>query len=137
MSQSAKDLVRGLYESDFFNDSSILKKFLHQDAELYWNASTGFSKMTYDDLADMSSEMGKSFISLRCSISHLISEDDKVSARLTYYIKTVENPDEEVGIIHFMAIWELKDGLLYRGYQISQPSDDDPQNNDAHIRIKS
>ena len=85
----------------------------------------------------MSSEMGKSFISLRCSISHLISEDDKVSARLTYYIKTVENPDEEVGIIHFMAIWELKDGLLYRGYQISQPSDDDPQNNDAHIRIKS
>ncbi|MDP5045060.1 nuclear transport factor 2 family protein [Leeuwenhoekiella sp. W20_SRS_FM14] len=137
MSKSAKDLVRGLYESDFFNDSSVLKQYLHKDAELYWNASTGFSKMTYKDITEMSSEMGKSFISLRSSITHLLADKDQVSIRLTYYIKTVENPEEEVGIIHFMAIWELKDGLLYKGYQISQPSDQDPQNLDAHIRIKS
>ena len=136
MSKSAKDLVRGLYESDFFNDSSVLKKYLHKDAELYWNASTGFSKMTYKDISDMSSEMGKSFVSLRSSITHLMAEDNQVSIRLTYYIRTVENPEEEVGIIHFMAIWELKNGLLYKGYQISQPSDQDPQNLDAHIRIK-
>ena len=137
MSKSPKDLVRGLYESDFFNDSSVLKKYLHSEAELYWNASTGFSKMTYSDIASMSSEMGKSFISLRSSVTHLIEEDNQVSIRLTYYIKTVENPEEEVGIIHFLAIWELKDGLLYRGYQIRQPSDEDPHNLDAHIRIKS
>ena len=137
MSTSAKELLKGLYESDFFNDPTVLKKYLHQDAELYWNASTGFSKMTYDDISNMSKEMGKSFISLRSSISHIISEGNTASIRLTYYIKTVENPDEEVGIIHFMAMWELKDGLLYRGYQISQPSDEDPLNIDAHIRIKS
>ncbi|WP_028375317.1 hypothetical protein [Leeuwenhoekiella sp. MAR_2009_132] len=137
MSKSAKDLVRGLYESDFFNDSSVLKQYLHKDAELYWNASTGFSKMTYKDITEMSSEMGKSFISLRSSITHLLADKNQVSIRLTYYIKTVENPEEEVGIIHFMAIWELKDSLLYKGYQISQPSDQDPQNLDAHIRIKS
>ncbi|MAW95352.1 MULTISPECIES: nuclear transport factor 2 family protein [unclassified Leeuwenhoekiella] len=137
MSKSAKELLKGLYESDFFNDPTVLKKYLHKDAELYWNASTGFSKMTYDDLSVMSKEMGKSFISLRSSISHLIEEGDTGSIRLTYYIKTVENPEEEVGIIHFMAMWELKDGLLYRGYQISQPSDEDPLNIDAHIRIKS
>ncbi|MFI8379791.1 nuclear transport factor 2 family protein [Leeuwenhoekiella sp. NPDC079379] len=137
MSKSAKDLVRGLYESDFFNDSSVLKQYLHKDAELYWNASTGFSKMTYKDITEMSSEMGKSFISLRSSITHLLADKDQVTIRLTYYIKTVENPEEEVGIIHFIAIWELKDGLLYRGYQISQPSDQDPQNLDAHTRIKS
>ena len=137
MSKSAKQLLRGLYESDFFNDPNVLKQFLHEEAELYWNASTGFSKMTYNDLSDMSLEMGKSFISLRSSISHLIAEGDTASIRLTYYVKTVENPEEEVAIIHFLAIWELKDGLLYRGYQISQPSDEDPTNIDAHIRIKS
>ena len=137
MSTTAKELLKGLYESDFFNDPTVLKKYLHKEAELYWNASTGFSKMTYDDLSQMSKEMGKSFISLRSSVSHIVEEGDTASIRLTYYIKTVENPDEEVGIIHFMAIWELKDGLLYRGYQISQPSDEDPLNTDAHIRIKS
>ena len=49
----------------------------------------------------------------------------------------IENPDEEVSTIHFMAIWELKEGKLYRGYQISQPSDEDPLNTDAYSRIKS
>lgn len=137
MSLTGKELVRGLYESDFFNDVSLLEKYLHPEAELYWNASTGFSKMTYSDIATMSSEMGRSFISLRPSVSHVLEDGNTVSIRLTYYVKTIENPDEEVGIIHFMAIWELKDGKLYKGFQISQPSDDDPQNIDAHSRIKS
>lgn len=137
MSKSGKDIVRSLYESDFLNDTSILKKYLHPDAELYWNASTGFSKMTYADIASMSNEMGKSFISLRHSVSHVMQDGDQVCIRLTYYLKTIENPDEEVGTIHFMAIWELKDGKLFKGYQISQPSDEDPQNIDAHKRIKS
>ncbi|WP_416442087.1 nuclear transport factor 2 family protein [Leeuwenhoekiella sp. A16] len=137
MSKSGKDIVRGLYESDFLNDASILKKYLHPDAELYWNASTGFSKMTYRDIASMSSEMGRSFISLRPSVSHVMEDGDQVCIRLTYYLHTIENPEEEVAIIHFMAIWELKDGKLYKGYQISQPSDEDPQNTDAYKRIKS
>ncbi|MGB3773840.1 MAG: nuclear transport factor 2 family protein [Leeuwenhoekiella sp.] len=137
MSTSAKNMVRGLYSSDFLNDPSVLNKFLHKDAELYWNASTGFSKLTTADISKMSTEMGRSFISLRPSITHTFQEDQQVCIRVTYYVKTIENPDEEVAIIHFMAIWELKEGKLYRGYQISQPSDDDPANVDAHSRIKS
>lgn len=137
MSRTAKQMVRGLYTSDFMNDPSVMKKFLHDEAELYWNASTGFSKLTTADLSKMSTEMGRSFISLRASISHILEDGDQVSIRLTYYVKTIENPDEEVAIIHFIAIWELKDGKLFRGYQISQPSDDDPLNIDAHNRIKS
>ena len=137
MSKSAKDLVKGLYTSDFLNDPSVLEKYLHKDAELYWNASTGFSKLTYNDIARMSTDMGRSFISLRPSITHVLEDGDKVSIRFTYYVQTIENPGEEVAIIHFMAIWELKAGKLYKGYQISQPSDDDPTNVDAHSRIKS
>lgn len=137
MSTSAKKMVRGLYNSDFLNDPSVLNKYLHKDARLMWNASTGFSKLTMADISKMSTEMGKSFISLRPSITHILEDKDQVCIRVTYYVKTIENPDEEVAIIHFMAIWELKDGKLYKGYQISQPSDDDPLNIDAHSRIKS
>lgn len=137
MSKSAKDLVKGLYTSDFLNEPSILEEYLHKDAELYWNASTGFSKLTYPDIAKMSTDMSRSFISLRPSITHVLEDGDQVCIRFTYYVQTIENPDEEVAIIHFMAIWELKEGKLYKGYQISQPSDDDPGNVDAHSRIKS
>ncbi|MAZ29517.1 MAG: hypothetical protein CL868_20885 [Cytophagaceae bacterium] len=137
MSKSGKELVRDMYESDFFNDPTILQDYLHPEAELYWNASTGFSKMTYSDLDNMSKEMGRGLISLRPSVTHVLEDGDKVCIRLTYYLKTIENPDEEVSTIHFMAIWELKEGKLYRGYQISQPSDEDPLNTDAYSRIKS
>lgn len=137
MSTSAKKMVRDLYASDFLNDPSVLTKYLHKDAQLFWNASTGFSKLTTADISKMSTEMGRSFISLRPSITHVLEDKEQVCIRVTYYVKTIENPDEEVAIIHFMAIWELKDGKLYKGYQISQPSDDDPSNIDAHSRIKS
>lgn len=136
MNISGKELVRGLYESDFLNDVSILSEYLHPQAELNWNASTGFSKMNYADIASMTEEMGKSFISLRPSISHVLEENGLVSIRLTYYMQTIENPFEDVAIIHFLAIWELKDGKLYKGYQMSLPSDEDPSNVDAYIRIK-
>ncbi len=137
MSKSPKDLVKGLYTSDFLNDPAILEEYLHPDAELYWNASTGFSKLFYNDIAKMSTDMGRSFISLRPSITHVLEDGDQVCIRFTYYLQTIESPGEEVAIIHFMAIWELKEGKLYKGYQISQPSDDDPANVDAHSRIKS
>ncbi|MGB5942747.1 MAG: nuclear transport factor 2 family protein [Leeuwenhoekiella sp.] len=137
MSKTPGQLVRELYESDFLNDPEILHNYLHPEAELFWNASTGFSKMSFEDISSMSSQMGKSFISLRASISHVVDDGKNVSIRLTYYVKTIENPEEEVAIIHFIAIWEVKDGKLHKGYQISQPSDEDPLNIDAEYRIKS
>jgi hypothetical protein len=43
-----------------------------------------------------------------------------IAVRYSHYIKTIENPREEMLLAHFMVIWELKDDKLYRGYQISQ-----------------
>ena len=43
-----------------------------------------------------------------------------VSLRYQHYIKTIENPREEMLLANFMVLWELKDNLLHRGYQMSQ-----------------
>ncbi|WGK64423.1 nuclear transport factor 2 family protein [Croceiramulus getboli] len=136
MKSTAKQIVEGFYKSNFFNDPELLEKYVHPDVELYWNAATGFSKMTYSDLDRMITEMSKSFISLRPSITHVLQDGDQVAIRYTYYVRTIENPDEEMVIIHFIAIWELKDGKMYRGYQISQPADEDPENLEAYKKIK-
>jgi hypothetical protein len=29
---------------------------------------------------------------------------------------------------HFIAIWEIKDGKMFKGYQISQAADETPEN---------
>ncbi len=56
--------------------------------------------------------------------------------RYKYYIKTPENPDEELGIAHFIAIWEVKDNKLYHGYQVNQPVTDMDDTSESYHRVK-
>jgi hypothetical protein len=128
MSFSEKKLVEEFYTSNFYKNSNNVKEYLHPDAELFWNSGAGFHKMFYKDILMLSEEMSKSFESLRAEISHLLQDGDHVTIRFTYHIKTIENPDEEIPMAHFIAIWKIKDQKLYKGYQISQPGDETPDN---------
>lgn len=128
MSLIDKKLVKEFYTSNFYKDPEEVKMYLHPEAELYWNSSAGFNKMNFSDVLNMSSEMSKTFESLRAEISHLLYDKNEVTIRLTYHIRTVENPEEEIPMAHFIAIWEIKDGKMFKGYQISQPADETPEN---------
>ncbi len=127
MSNTAKDIVRSFYETDLIHNSKAFSKYLHPDIELFWNSSFGFNKKGFEDIVAMFSQMALSFETFRCEISHLIAEGDHVTARYTYFAKTIEAPEKEEAIAHFITIWELKDGKLYKGYQISQQGDNTPE----------
>lgn len=127
MSISPKSIVSGFYTSDFFNESDNVKKYLHPEMELFWNARTGYSHMNREDILTMTSEASKSFDSVRCDITHLLEEGENVTIRFTYFVRMIEDPNEEVPVAHFMAIWKLKDGQMHRGYQMSQPVDENKE----------
>lgn len=127
MSLSKKKLVEYFYTSDFLNPGE-LENYLHPEAKLYWNSSEGFSLMNYEDLKKLSVEMSRSYTSMRASVSHLLKDKNNVTIRFTYHVRTVENPDEEITLGHFMAIWTIEDGKMKNGYQISQPGDENPEN---------
>ena len=127
MAKSNKKIVSDFYNSDFFNESENIDKFLHPDMELYWNAGTGYSHLNINGLRNMAAEAGKSFDAVRPEITHLFSDGNQVTIRFTYFVTTIENPEKENPIAHFMAIWELKEGLLYKGYQMSQPLEEDKE----------
>jgi hypothetical protein len=42
--------------------------------------------------------------------------------RYSHFVKTIENPREEMLLAHFISIWQIKDNKLYKGYQMSQLS---------------
>ncbi len=128
MASSEKALVESFYTSEFYKDPSQVSKHFHPDAELFWNSSAGFNKMGVKDLEEICTEMAKSFEYIRPEISHLLQDDKSVTIRITFYTKTIENPDEEIPLTHMVAIWEIKDGKMYKGYQMSQPADDSPDN---------
>lgn len=135
MSLTIKDCVREFYSSDFFKDPASVKEYLHPEAQLFWNSSAGFHKLGFSEVADLSKELSQSFENLRADISHLLSDGNYVTIRFTYYVRTVENPDEELPMAHFIAIWECKDGKMFKGHQISQQADDSPENLDSFLPI--
>lgn len=128
MSLNPKKVLENFYTSNFYKNPEEVKIYLHPEAELFWNNSAGFNKMNYDDILKLSKGMSESFDSLRAEISHLLKDKDQVTIRFTYHVRTVENPDEEIPLAHFIAIWQIKDDKLYKGYQISQQADESPEN---------
>jgi hypothetical protein len=135
MSLEPKDCVAKFYSSDFYRDPSLVKEYLHPDAHLFWNSSAGFNKLDFQGILSIAQELSKSFSSLRADISHLLSDKDHVTIRFTYYVSTVENDEEELPMAHFIAIWEMKDGKMYKGHQISLQADDSPENLNSFLPI--
>ncbi|MFD2518804.1 nuclear transport factor 2 family protein [Salinimicrobium flavum] len=136
MSLEPKECVEKFYSSDFYRDPETIRKYLHPEAELFWNSSAGFHKLGFQEICDISKELTKSFESLRTDVSHLLADGDMVTIRFTYYVKTIENPDEELPMAHFIAIWQVKDGKMFKGHQISQQADDSPENLDSFLPSK-
>ncbi len=136
MSKSAKEIVRSFYSSDILKDNSVLTRFFHPDVVLIWNSSDGLTIMHYDDLISFFTEIRRTYHDLRVDVSHILEDDNYVTIRYKYYVKTIENPDEELGISHFIAIWEIKDGQFYRGYQVSQPVTDLDDTTESYHKVK-
>ena len=136
MSNRAKEIVRDFYRSDILRDETVMKRFFHPELVLIWNSANGLSIMHYDDIINFFGEVRRSYDDLRLEVSHLRADDNHVTIRYKYYIRTMENPDEELGIAHFIAIWEVKDDKLYRGYQVSQPVTDKDDTNESYHRVK-
>ncbi|NGY37002.1 nuclear transport factor 2 family protein [Flavobacterium sp. XN-5] len=117
---TAKELVQSFYKSDALIDSAVLKEYLHADILVDWNNSTGFVQLNYDALINLSEELGRAFVRSKIRISHIIEENDMITVRYSHFVKTIENPREEMLMAHFISIWQIKDNKLFRGHQMSQ-----------------
>jgi predicted SnoaL-like aldol condensation-catalyzing enzyme len=117
---TVKKIVQDFYKSDVLLDSEKVQNFLHPDIVLEWHSSKGYHKLKYDQIIDLSKEFSKSYIRSKSRISHILVKGNMVSVRYAHYVKTIENPREEMLLAHFMVIWELKDNKLFHGFQMSQ-----------------
>ncbi|NEV94257.1 ester cyclase [Psychroflexus sp. YR1-1] len=118
-----KTLVTNFFTSKYYKNLADFEKYIHPDLKIDWNSSKGFFQFDYEKFKAMSLEMGKSFENMSPEFSHLIEENDKVCARFTYNVETMESQDL-IGLADFFSVWEIKNNQLYRGYIMSQPCDD-------------
>lgn len=115
----AKQVVQQYYNSGALRNSGNID-FIHDELQLKWHSSKGYLELDKSDYTALAAEMNKSYSSSRLDISHMIAEGDAVTVRYTHYVNTIENPNEEMVLAHFVVIWEVKDGKLYKGYLMSQ-----------------
>ncbi len=116
----SKKLVQDFYKSDALINSEIMATYLHPEIILDWQSSTGFKQLNFHDILSLTTELSKAYVRSKAKVSHVLKEGNLLTVRYSHYIKTIENPREEMLLAHFMVIWEVKDDKLYRGYQISQ-----------------
>ena len=132
---SAKEIVKAFYDLDLAKDEGILSHF-HNDCELKWHSSKGYTKLDINGMQNMLEGVKQSFHSFKYRLSHLLEDDNMVTARYTIYVTTIERPDKEDALAHFISIWEVKDGKLYKGYEVSQLSDDSSESLNSYAEIK-
>lgn len=124
----AISLLEKFYNADVTNNESLVEDFFHKDCELHWNSSNGFSLLRYDDILKFFEGVRASYNSMRFVHTHLFASGSQVTSRHHLYAQTIEQPNEEVLLAHFIAIWEVKDDKLYRCYEISQLADEQTLN---------
>lgn len=118
-----KELVKSFYDSDLANSSDAIDRCFHKDCILNWHSSKGFNALNFNGLKSVFEEISKAYQTVRFDISHLLQDDNSVIIRYTSYATTFENPDEEIALAHFISIWEVKDGKIIKGHQLSQLAD--------------
>ena len=128
MSNTTKAIVEKFYHWNAAEDIESTKAVLHDDVELFWNSTKGFRKYGKQQIIDLISDIKKEYKSIRVETSHFITDKNRAAVRLTYYVEPFEAPEEEIPLVHFMAIWEIKDGQLYKGYEMSHLADEHPDN---------
>ena len=133
---SPKEVVKAFYESDFANDSHIISKYIHEECQLHWNSSTGYRVKDYEGLVAFFKNINATYNSLKTEISHLLQDENQVTIRYTVFVSTIEDPENELPLANFISIWEVKDGKLYRGYEISQVADDNIESYKSFSEIK-
>ncbi|WP_452224503.1 nuclear transport factor 2 family protein [Lacinutrix chionoecetis] len=124
---SAKTIVKAFYDSNLATDENVIDMF-HKDCVLNWNSSKGFSSLDKEDIVGRLAAIRKSYLSFTYRLSHLLENENTITARYTVYCTVIERPLKEEPLAHFISIWEVKDKKLYRGYEISQLLDDSIEN---------
>lgn len=114
-----KDIVLDFYKSDVLLDKKTVSELLHPEVTIDWNSNEGFIQMNYQDMMSLVEEMARAYIRSKIRISHILQEDNLVSLRFSHFVKTIENPREDMFLGNFFVIWEIKDGKLFKGFQMS------------------
>lgn len=115
-------IIEQFYQSGAAFNPERIQAHLHQDVLLDWHSSKGFLQMNREALINMAADMHRAYEHATVAIQSIVAQGNTVAVRYDQYAQTIENPSDEMLLGRFFAFWELRDGKLFRGHQMSQVS---------------
>ncbi len=119
MAATAKTIVRKFLNSDVFLNPDELRTYFSKDFTMSWHASSGHRSFNFDDYYRLCKFTSSSYTSVYTYIKTIIQEKEKVAAMFTVYVRTIENPGEEIPICYFISIFDISNGLITAIHQSS------------------
>ena len=132
---SAKQIVKAFYDLDLAKDEGVINHF-HENCELKWHSSRGYTQLDVKSIRERIEDIKQSYHSFKYRLSHLLEDDNSVTSRYTIYVTSIERPNKEDALAHFISIWEVKDGKMYKGFEMSQLADDSLESLNSYAEIK-
>jgi hypothetical protein len=123
MAVSAKKIVQKFLDSDVFVNTVEFSTFLHKDLKVHWHASSGYREFDFQDYHRLSQSTASSYESMRNEVSHIFASKNEVAARFTVYVRTNENPREEIPVGYFISIFKVEDDKIIEVHQTSHPAE--------------
>ncbi len=117
-----KQIIEEFYQSGAAFHPERIAAHLHAEVLLDWHSSKGFLQLNREALINMATDMHRNYEHATVAIQSIVAQGNTVALRYDQYAQTIENPSDEMLLGRFFAFWELRDGKLFRGYQMSQVS---------------
>lgn len=104
-----KKKISEFLNSEFFIKPEVLSSYIDASMQFHWNASTGYSNLSFNQLTELCKHMQQSFTECTVNIQQCIAENDLVSAHFILHMQPVETMDNNdlQEIARFMAIFKL------------------------------
>ena len=112
MSNNKKQRIKQLLESSFYKNPEAMKEFLAPEIKIKWMSAQGTQDLGYEAFQHKIEQMGKSYEELNADFSHLIEEEETVAGKFTFWMTTIENPDEVDPVATFMLLAKFEQDLV-------------------------
>ncbi len=124
--ESPKDVVLKFYSSDAWRDVAVLDSFLHAEYEQHWHGPDGYTFYDRADVLEHGKHLSEKHGDVQVEISHVMEDGALVALRYLFKVSSADKPDDVEPSAEFIAIWEVRNGKLYRCWEISAPPDVSP-----------
>lgn len=115
-----ENIIEQLYQEDGLRNKEYLDSILDTDFKLEWDSSVGSRVMSRSEVLEMAEELKTNYHVSKTSILNLVSDKDKLVVQYLHHVSTIENPKELFTIAKVVVIWDIENGKIVKGYQMSK-----------------